>query len=325
MVRVGKAGINDSGRVYGHIVRHQEAVYRYHILALVVRRIGVAAAGYRVLRIQRRHQCNVFVTEQHLRHGLGPGVVPGTDAEHLIGITQQVLVKVPAAYTVIALFVLALHIAQQHFRLLIGDNAVRGVGGQMHGVEHQLLAVFHGHPADGVAAVQVHQLHDPRFNGQTPAQGGGDRCRGEGHQPRLRGPVGLGQRPKQERGVIVLPPHGAVPRESPAQDVRLISMVAAGGIGVHLLHEVKVRVLLFQKCGDVLEVRVQPLLGPGPRLGAAVHKEAVIRLIGPEAHIVGHHSVGSAGLDLSGGSPLCRQGQIIFDAVVVQKHIGYIA
>lgn len=102
VVGVGKAGVDNSSRADGHIIRHQEAVHSDHILPTVVGGVGVAAAGDGVILIQGGDLGNVLPAEQLCRYGLGPGVVPGTDAEDLIGVPQQVLIKVAAADTVIA-------------------------------------------------------------------------------------------------------------------------------------------------------------------------------------------------------------------------------
>ena len=286
--------------------------------------IGIAAACHGVFLVQRGHKGQIPAMKQALRQGLRPGVLSGADTEDLLGVAQHVLIKVAAADAVITLFVFALHVTEQHFHLIQGNGAVGGVGRQVHGVEHQLLPVFHGDAADGVAPIQIHQLHNALLNGQAAAQGGGDGRRGEGHQAGNGGAVGLRQRPEQEGGVVVLPPDGAEVRQRLPQQGGFIAVIAAGGAGVHLLHKVEIGVLLLQHLRNVGEVGVQPLLRPRPGLRAAVHEEAVIRLIGAEADVIGHHGVGGVRADGSGGAALRRKGEVVLDAVVGEEHIGHI-
>ena len=137
--------------------------------------------------------------------------------------------------------------------------------------------------------------------------------------------MGLGQRPEQERGIVILPPYGAVARQCLAQHSRLIPVVAAGGVCVHFLHEVKIRLLLLKYLGDAFQVGIQPLFGPGPGLCSAVHKEAVIRLIGAESNVIGDHGVGCARPDRGRGGAIRRKGEVVLYAVVREEHIDHIA
>ena len=102
-------------------------------------------------------------------------------------------------------------------------------------------------------------------------------------------------------------------------------MIAAGGIGVHLLNEIIIRHLILERLGNEREILVQPLLGPGPGFRSAIHEEAIIVLIGPEAYVIGHHGVGNVRLGRGCGSALGCKSEIVLNAVIVQKHIGHIA
>ncbi len=198
------------------------------------------------------------------------------------------------------------------------------VGRQVQVIQHQLTAAGHRDPVHAVAPVQIHQLHQAVFDGQLHPPGAVHRHGRQGHQPRHRRPVGVAQGIHQEGGVVVLGPGPVILRQGLPQQGGLVHMIAAGGIPVHLLDEIEVRMLLGQERPDVSYVVRQPLLGPGPGLRSAVHKEAVIRLIGAEADVIGQQVIFPAGLGGLKHLPVHLQVHVP-QPVIVDEHIGQVS
>ena len=287
--------------------------------------VGVAAAGYGVALVQRRHQLHVIAVEHTLRYRLRPGILLIRRAEIGGGIPQQILVEVAAGHAPVPRVVLRLHVRQQQLQLLGGDGAVAGIGRQVQVVQHQLFAALRRDAADGIAAIQIQQLHEAALHRQLHPVRRRDVHRREGQQPGLRRAVGLRQRVQQVGRVVVLAEHAALVKQGGVQRLPLVHMVAAGGVRVHLLQEIEIRVLLLEIPGDGVHVGRQALLRPGAGLRAAVHEEAVVLLVGAEADIPRHHRVRLPRRQRRRGvRRLHRRQRLVADAVVADEHIGHI-
>ena len=136
--------------------------------------------------------------------------------------------------------------------------------------------------------------------------------------------MGLCKGIEEEGGVVVLGVDAGPVRQSGAEDGALVKVVGSGSVHVHLLQEIEVGVLLLEQGGDLVEILLQTLLGPGPGLGAAVHEEAVVVLIGAEADVVAEGPVGPAGAEGFGDGVFHCEGLVVRDTVVSQKDIGHI-
>ena len=242
--------------------------------------------------------------------------------------SEDVLIEVAPGDGVIALFVLRKHVREEHLQLLLRDGAVGGIGGEMEVVEHQLPLPY-AEALDAVAPVQVHQLHEALLNGQLPPESG---CYGELGEGSLSGPVGpVGrQEGPKEVGAVVILGEGAVEVSGlTAHQGPLVLMVAAGAVHVHLLEEEEVRVQLLQgldRAGDVLHHRLR---GAGAALRAAVHEEAVVAAVGPEADVVGGRTVAPPGLQGAVYAVVVEglhlQGEVVVQAVPGEEDVGRVA
>ena len=173
VVGVAIPRVNDVGGDGFDVVGDEEAVDRHaEGRLLVVGFVGRAAGGDGMVDV-KRHDEGEPVGDRPLGDGLRPGVVlAARDAEDLGRIAKQVLVEVAARDAVVAVFIFRQHIGAEHFKLLGRNRAVGRVGRKVEVIEHQLPAVFHRDAADGVAAVQVDELHDARLDRQRAAHGG---------------------------------------------------------------------------------------------------------------------------------------------------------
>ena len=100
-------------------------------------------------------------------------------------------------------------------------------------------------------------------------------------------------------------------------------MVAAGGIEVYLLQQTEVSLLLPQKVRDLPHILRQPFLAPRPGLSTAVHKKAIVVLIGAEADVVGDHRIGLPCRDRTVSLSLRCQRHIT-QPMVGDQYIGHI-
>ena len=193
-------------------------------------------------------------------------------------------------------------------------------------VKDKLFTPVHGDAADGIAAIQIQQLHEAALHRQPHAAGRCDTGGRQGQQAGAGRAVGSGQGIQQVGGVVVLAEHAAQTGQGVGDIGTLVHLIGAGGAYVHLLHQIEVRRLRLQKSTDLREVGSQAFLAPRTGFGAAVHEEAVIVLVGAEADVIGHGGVGRAGPKGGGRRFGVDGGQgHIADAVVVDEHIGHIA
>ena len=247
----------------------------------------------------KRHDEGEPVGDRPLGDGLRPGVVlAARNAEDLGRIAKQILVEVAARDAVVAVFIFRQHVGAEHFKLLGRDGAVGRVGRKMQVIEHQLPAVFHRDAADGVAAVQVDELHDARLDRQRAAYGGRDRMARERHDTGLVRAVGVNKRIEEVGTVIILRKDlAALAAVHRAHDVgALVDVVAARAVGVDLLKEGKVGRKVFDERDLAAHILSNGLPAAGAALLAAVHEEAVIVAVRAEAHVGRRNAVGDAGL-----------------------------
>ena len=165
-------------------------------------------------------------------------------------------------------------------------------------IEHQLPAVFHRDAADGVAAIEVDELHDARLDRQRTAHGGRDRMARERHDTGLVCAVGVNKRIEEVGTVIIL-------REDLVEfavfhHITEISVLcdvpAARAVDVDLLKEGEVGRKVFDERDLAAHILVDSLPAAGAALLAAVHEEAVIVAVRAEAHVGRRNAVGDAGL-----------------------------
>ena len=109
------------------------------------------------------------------------------------------MVEIAAAHHIVALLVFGQHIAKQHIHLRGPYFIAAAIGRKVHIKEHKLLPVFRGHPADGIAPVQVKKLGKAGGNGQAAPQRTGDADTAEGHHAAVGAAMRLCQRIHEER------------------------------------------------------------------------------------------------------------------------------
>ena len=292
----------------------------------MIRPIGVAAGRHRVVLVQRRDQRDVHAVKHALRDGLRPGVFLIRLAEVHGGIPQQILVEIPSGHAPVPGLILRLHIRQQQLQLLRGDAAVAGVGRQVQVIQHQLPAALRRDAADGIAAVQIQQLHEAALHRQLHPLRRRDGRTGERQQPRPGRAVGRVQRVHKIRRIVVLREHAAFVGQRRVQRLTLVQLVRAGRPDVHLLQEIEIRLPFLQKRCDALHVGGDSLLAPRTGLRAAVHEKAVVRLVCAEADVVGDHGVRLPGLHRPVRVRRLHRCQLhVAQPVVVNEHIGHVA
>ena len=135
--------------------------------------------------------------------------------------------------------------------------------------------------------------------------------------------MGLEQRIHEIGGVVVLAVHPAHAGQRLGEVGALVHLIGTGGAGVHLLQQIKVGILLLQEGTDRRKVLGQALLAPCTRLGAAVHEEAVIGLVGAEADVIGDHGIDGAAL--RGVCVMLRRQRHIAQPVVIDENIRHIS
>ena len=105
------------------------------------------------------------------------------------------MVEIAGAQDVIALFIFALHILEEHLKLGISLGGICPVGRQVHIENNQLSAVFNRNPGIIVAAVQVQNFPEACRDRKAPAQR-------ESHiQPALCQKPGIGLSVRAAEGV----------------------------------------------------------------------------------------------------------------------------
>jgi len=138
--------------------------------------------------------------------------------------------------------------------------------------------------------------------------------------------VGAVQRVHKVRRVVVLGEHAALVEQRRVQRLPLVQLVRAGRPDVHLLQQVEVRLPLLQERRDALHVGRDALPAPRTGLRAAVHEEAVVRLIRTKADVIGDHGVRLPCLHCGIRVRCMQRRQLhITQSVVVDKHIGHVA
>ena len=166
--------------------------------------VSIAAAGYRILFIQRRDQKNVIPIKYLIRDRLCPRILLIRFAEIHGRIPQQILIEVSAGHTPIAGFIFRLHICQQQLQLFCGNGTIRGVGGKMKIVKDKLFTSRNRYAADGITAVKIQQLHHTALNRKFHPLGGGNLDSGKRQKARFGRTMGLEERIHKKRRIIVL-------------------------------------------------------------------------------------------------------------------------
>ena len=101
-------------------------------------------------------------------------------------------------------------------------------------------------------------------------------------------------------------------------------MVAAGGVDIHLLKQIKVRLLPGQKGRDGIHIGCQALLTPRPRLRTAIHEKAVVILVGAKTDIIGKNGIALPCCQLRRGGIALRRQLHVANAVIINKNIGHV-
>ena len=141
--------------------------------------------------------------------------------------------------------------------------------------------------------------------------------------PRLGRAVGPQYRIKEVGRIVVLGEIAIVARQALPRQRRLVHVIAAVRIGVQLLEQHEVRVQIVQHPEGVVQVVIDGLLRTGATLGAAVHEEAEVVAVGPEAQVPGGDGIGPLQL-----RRLPRHGRLIVhvrQAVIGDEYVGDIA
>ena len=192
-------------------------------------------------------------------------------------------------------------------------------------IQAQHLSVFDRKARHTVAAVEIHELCDARLDRKAPPQAAFDRQRRARQKTRARRAVRTDEWIKQERGIIIDGKHAVGVRVDAvvgAQELHLIDMIGARGVKVYLLQQQQIRLKRLNHHGDLVKIFPQTLLRPRPRLGSAVHEEAVIVLIRTEADVPADKCVAFSGLRLLRLPGSDGERLVVLDAVIVRKHIG---